>query len=174
MGWAIVPEWLAYDPTVTPGEMRTYVALSAHAGGTSVVWPSIRALSAQTGRSQNAVRRDLEQLALRKAVEIVPWARSDGGQTSNRYKLLNLAHAPRAQPNRALSSPARKSKPGRFSIDTPPSHQWEAMKVIRRSQSLKVSRRDQNGAPKENSSSSWTGRPQDQRITMLARCDYGR
>ena len=120
MGWSIVPEWLAWDPSVTPGQMRTYVALTGFAGGSAVVWPSIATLAARTGRSSSAVRRDLEQLAVRGAVEIIPWGRPDGGQTSNRYKLLAIAHAPKVQPGGPLAAPAApKAKSGRFTIDPP-------------------------------------------------------
>ena len=57
MGFAMIPEALARDPSVAPIEMRVYAAISSYANKERSAWPGTKNLRGHTGLSERTIRR---------------------------------------------------------------------------------------------------------------------
>lgn len=103
--FAMVPEWLLFDPEVSMAAKTVYAALARHGSTEETCFPSVSRLAALLGSTTRTVRRLIDELVECGAVERHARYRADGGTTSNGYTIWGTESAP----------------PGyRISVDTPP------------------------------------------------------
>ncbi len=103
--FAMVPEWLLFDPEVSMAAKTVYAALARHGSTEETCFPSVSRLAALLGSTTRTVRRLIDELVECGAVERHARYRADGGTTSNGYTIWGTESAP----------------PGyRVSVDTPP------------------------------------------------------
>lgn len=82
------PDSVAFDPELTDGEVRCFMALKSFAWTKGRAWPSQRALAKKMGCSLTTVRQHLKGLERRGHIKQVPQGREDGGQGPNVVWLL--------------------------------------------------------------------------------------
>lgn len=66
--FAIIPEWLLYHPTISPGAVRLYGALQRHANQEGAAWPGQERLGALLSCDTRTIRRWTAELELAGAV----------------------------------------------------------------------------------------------------------
>lgn len=85
-GWAVLPAWIACDPTLSPEARVCLLVLSAHADDRGHPFPSVGRLARLVGRSERTILRVVAELEARGLVQRLHRFRN-GEQVSSAYVL---------------------------------------------------------------------------------------
>lgn len=85
-GWAVLPSWIACDPTLSPEARVVLLVLSSHADERTHPFPSIARLARLVGRSERTILRMLAELEARGLIQRLHRFRN-GEQVSSAYAL---------------------------------------------------------------------------------------
>ncbi len=102
--FAMVPEWLLFDPNVSMAAKTVYAALARHGSTEETCFPSVSRIAALLGSTPKTVRRLIDELVESGAVERHKRFRADGGATSNGYTIWGTESAPQGYGSRAETS----------------------------------------------------------------------
>jgi len=88
-GFGIIPNWLVRESDISAYALLTYIALSGRANKNGECWPSLRLVAREARCSQSTARRAIKELQRIGIIQVTGRVRkSDGGQTSNVYRVL--------------------------------------------------------------------------------------
>jgi hypothetical protein len=68
--FAIIPEWVIYDPELSSHAVRVYAILARHADDSGACWPSRKRIASLLGRGIDSVKRAVGELEERGAIEV--------------------------------------------------------------------------------------------------------
>lgn len=88
-GFGMIPNWLVRESDLSAYALLTYIALSGRANANSECWPSLKTIAKEARCSESTARRSIKELRDLGIVTVARRTRrSDGGQTSNIYRVL--------------------------------------------------------------------------------------
>jgi len=88
-GFGIIPNWLVRESKLSAYALLVYIALSGRTNKNGECWPSLRLLAKEARCSQSTARRAMKELQSVGIIQVTGRVRkSDGGQTSNIYRVL--------------------------------------------------------------------------------------
>jgi len=101
-GFGIIPNWLVRESTVSAYALLVYVALTSRTNRNGDCWPKMRTIAKEARCSQSTARRAIKELCDVGIISVTTRSRaSDGGQTSNIYRVLIGNHVPPASQKQA-------------------------------------------------------------------------
>lgn len=92
--FAMMPEALLYDPSISADAVRVFGVLLRHGSDPSNCYPSHARIAGFIGRSKASINGWIVELERSGWVERVPRTRSDGSPDSNGYRLFMTAARP--------------------------------------------------------------------------------
>lgn len=96
-GFAIVPNWIMRDPTISVYAKTVYAALASYADRDGIAFPSIRTLATELGISEPTVRKAIETLeTLGVVTKSKRFAHDSSKHLSNIYRIFIHAQSPLA------------------------------------------------------------------------------
>ncbi len=110
--WAIVPAPAVEDKAVGDAAFRVLACLSTYSDTEGWCWPSNETIAQRIGKTRQAVQQSLRLLQARGLIEVHPRRRSDGGDSSNKYRIVcDIERLPQpAHLAGGASSPCRGGK----------------------------------------------------------------
>lgn len=85
--FAVVPEWLLDEPSVSDRAVRLYGVLRRYVGTNGVAWPSRRKIAERLACSMDTIDRAVAELVAAGALRVERRHRDDGSLTSSSYSL---------------------------------------------------------------------------------------
>lgn len=106
-GFAMTPNSVSRDPSISPQAKAVYTLLASYRGGAEHCWPSLKQLAADMGTSVDSVRRWVRELQKRGLVEV-----EERPGDSSLYRTLTPG-------TRATPTPCTDTTPGTRATPTP-------------------------------------------------------
>ena len=116
-GFAAVPRWLIREAPLSGNALLVLIALVARENRAGECWPSHATLAAEARMSEKSVRRALDELRDAGHVSWVRRHRTDGGQSSNHYRVHVRHGAPSEIPGQGSLLPTPPA-----TVTAPPGH----------------------------------------------------
>ena len=110
-GFAMIPNWVVRDPSMSGNAKLVYIALSGRVGSNGCAWPRHQVLADELGLSVSTVKRALLQLRARGLVSWTPQIRPDNSVSSNSYRMTKSTTTPRSPLSTPPGSPVNR-RPG--------------------------------------------------------------
>lgn len=107
-GFAVVPNWIARDGSISPAAKAVYLNLSSRTGREGTCWPSQSTIGSETGYAVRRVKQAVKELITLGVLE-VEVERTRVGRR-NRY-LLHMGVVHSSAP-RVVHSSAQEEEPG--------------------------------------------------------------
>lgn len=85
-GFAVVPNWLARDPSISPVAKVVYLVLSSRTNRRGVCWPSQKSIASDSGYSVARVKVAITELRRLGVIQVVVSKGPTGRRNS--YRLL--------------------------------------------------------------------------------------
>jgi len=86
--WAILPALAVEDKETGDAAFRVLACLSTYSDKEGWCWPSTETIAHRIGKSRSAVQLSLRLLQTRGLIEVHPTRRRDGGDSSNKYRIV--------------------------------------------------------------------------------------
>ncbi len=116
--FAMVPEWLIYEPRASHLSIRIFATLHRHEGQDGA-FPSVARLAKILSVSEDTIKRGMRELVEVKAVRIERRFDAEGRQSSNRYLLLFTQESPGGGADLLPPEGMQNSIPTRGMTDAP-------------------------------------------------------
>ena len=119
--FALIPEWLLADTTVSDRAIRLYGLLASRWADrdTAECWPSKRTIADALGCSIDTISRGITDLEKVGAIQVIHRRSDDGSNMSNVYRVIRT-RPPGAAPDASPSTPPSNDDPPRTDTGTPP------------------------------------------------------
>ncbi len=108
--FAIIPEWVLYEPTLSANGVRLYCTLNRFANSSGTAWPSRRTIAALMNVSVETVDRAKKELVEIGAIIVTNRVSPAGDPTSNIYQVITTPPSSPMPEGTRKGDPTRRGK----------------------------------------------------------------